>query len=377
MERKILQLEQDLDEMENILCVEWSPPEVAEKKEQRLKLQKQYEPPSMSLIDRYHTMLRDANGRVESCAKEIEILKEIAKDKAPLKHLRKYIDPEQPSIEELNQIILDQKLQSKKLETRIKNWKQKCNAFDQELEKSKTTLMELRIRYQTLKRMKCHRMAKMQRAKRRISMVPMTSSLSDPDNHQDRDHQEDNDNESVYMLQIEELETKLMIANEQIKQFKMNQQQNKQLMDDADSESMEELQIQFTLLQTEMKEKNEEMMIIKTQLKDATLKLNESYEQIEELKVNHKQTNPKPTQDGTGDGSVINHEEDNQTILHLKEKLRNSQIEIEDLSDELKERNTELKQLHQNVSDGGDGSESMLQQYMKANEALKKELRHN
>merc|ERR1712154_311023 len=137
IQNKIFQMESDLDHIENILAVEWTPSEPEIKKQKRLKLQKQYEPPNMSMIERYNAMLQDANDRIKAHKKEIEILQEVASDKAALKHLRKYIDPKGPSIETLNNEIDPEKLENKKLCQMIKKWKEKCVAFDEELEKSK------------------------------------------------------------------------------------------------------------------------------------------------------------------------------------------------------------------------------------------------
>ena len=51
-EQRIFKLESKLDEMENLLAVEWTPPEPAALKQKRLKLQQQYQPPNMGLVER-------------------------------------------------------------------------------------------------------------------------------------------------------------------------------------------------------------------------------------------------------------------------------------------------------------------------------------
>ena len=387
-EHRIFALESNLDQIENILAVEWTPPEPEMKKQQRLKLQKQYEPPHMSLIERYNQMIQDVKDRIKRADEEITILKQVAVDKAALKHLRKYIDPKERSVEELKNEIDSKNMEAKKLQTIVGNWKAKCIAFDAELEKSKSNLMELRIRYQTLKRMKCSRMRKMQNAKTRRNS--QTISFSDTE----VDIASENGDDGDLLVQIEELETKLMLANEKILSFKAGnlspktkQFMTKTLVDG--NENMEEQEIQIKLLNEELESKNAEMLIIKNQLKDALLRLDESGEQIEDLKkvqieqseqIKTMETAAKEAEEKAKIEPDAADDDKDGLVERLNEEIRAFKNEISDLNEELKENKKQIKEFQSILDNGEDGSSSgnsMLQQYMDENESLKKELRTN
>jgi len=395
-EERIVVLEDELDAVENLLAVEWTPPEVEDKKAARLKLQEQYLPPTMSLIERYETMLSDANARVLECSTEIAILQQVATDKAALKHLRKYIDPELPTPAQMQSALEAQELETRKLERVVEKWKAKCFAFDTELEKSKTELLEQRIRYQTLKRMKCNRMAKMQRAKKAQRLKSASGN--------DEESEETPDAASLYE-RIDELETKLMISNEKMRQFKCGNMSPKTKVTLGrkmleSNEEVEGMQIKLELAEKAMEDKTTEMVELKTQLKDTTLRLNDAYTELETIKrmIRHKdeKTDVEETSSMTMadvveqisekvESEKSSPSEDTaqiklkRALKKLREQLREKEGVMSALKTELKDtkkRNEDFQRAMSPEKNGGDDSaKAMLQRFMKENEDLQRELK--
>jgi hypothetical protein len=319
LNQKMYKLDESLDTIENILAVEYRPSEAEEsraKMQARLKLQSQYEPPHMNQIEKYNQMTNDTQTRIANITNEVRILQLIAKDKAPLRHLRKYIDPQLPTHEQLGQEMDHQKQEIKRLQKVVQLWKQKCSEIDVQFGETKQQLMEIRIRYQTLKRMRRPKMRNSNRNKKNGSrnrnrrqklehseINTNQNGNTSNDNHNSNGASYYSDTEldldtSEFEATIEQLEMELEIANQKIKQFQSDLQQKQNNSNDnnnySNNDLSEEMQIRVELLKDEVQEKSDNIRQFRLQIKQLEAQLMDKNEARSQIKIQNRTiTNPQ------------------------------------------------------------------------------------
>ena len=347
-----------LDFIENDLSIEYYPDEPSDKREERLKTLEKMQPPNLSVLDNINFMLRNQiDKRIKGMQTEIDTLKIIAKGgNEAMRHIRKYIDPTEPTYAEYKDMLKTKADEMKKMSKTLHKFKTKCTLFDKELQKSKEALMDMNIKYQILKRMK--------RGSKGGGMFGGYFSENDIDDLDDEE--DDNGNQTDKPKKpkqdprqiIQKLSMELEIAKAKIEQYRNN---DSMTGGGGPSEVEQELHVQVAMLKDEIKEKNADVSRLESQVN----KLKDEIKLASQMGTNGHVPSHDPSDDmtftlGIADGSK-NGNDTNDT--QLKTKLMKVQKE-------LSMARKKLSVLESNNS----GNANNINELIQENERLKKQL---